>query len=166
MPSGIYMILNLQNGNRYIGSAVNLDSRLATHRRQLTMKTHPNRYLQSAWDKYGAEAFSFTPVEAVRDLKNLIAREQFWIDAEKPGYNLAPIAGSCLGVKHSDEANECKSITKSAQTSQRIGHRPALLTYPQRLFRAYQDDPNDDQTRIRFERAFAKWEQFKFENGE
>ena len=34
----------------------------------------------------------------------LIEREQFWIDWLKPKYNLAPKAGSNLGVKYSDEA--------------------------------------------------------------
>ncbi len=59
--------------------------------------------MQNAWRKYGERAFAFSVLEFVEDATLLIAREQFYIDTLKPEYNCAPIAGSCLGAKRTDE---------------------------------------------------------------
>ncbi len=102
MASGIYKIENTRNGRCYIGSAVHLVNRWATHRRALRKGEHRNRYLQRAWDKYGEDAFGFEVLEAVADQAHLVAREQAHIDewaAKGKLYNLAPNAGSNLGTK-------------------------------------------------------------------
>lgn len=102
MKSAIYMIFNVVNEKFYIGSAVNLDKRLASHLWHLTNNSHYNRYLQRAWDKYGFDNFQFYRLELC-DKEKLIEREQHYIDLLKPKYNLSPTAGSCLGVKHTEE---------------------------------------------------------------
>lgn len=102
-PSGIYKITNTVNGKCYIGSAVNFHSRKSGHRRSLIKGTHHSAYLQSAWNKYGEQAFVFELVELVHEKDGLIAAEQRWMDADLPAYNICRAAGSPLGVKHTQE---------------------------------------------------------------
>lgn len=113
--SGIYAITNIQNGKRYIGSAVNINSRLRTHRSLLNRGIHCNIKLQRAWNKYSSECFSFTVVEYVENKNDLIAREQFWIDkidaSSKENYNVLANAVSTLGYKHTEESNKKRSAS-------------------------------------------------------
>lgn len=59
---GIYSIKNTANGKLYIGQAKNISSRWKTHIWKLNTNRHHNRYLQSAWNKYGADSFVFSVV--------------------------------------------------------------------------------------------------------
>lgn len=120
MKSGIYSITCLANGKRYIGSAANLRARWNCHLNQLRRHCHGNRHLQGTFDKHGEAAFFFEVVEHVSDLRNLVSREQFFIDhyqSANPvfGLNLAPRAGSQLGVKFSEEC-------KRRMSEKRMGH--------------------------------------------
>lgn len=112
MKSGIYCIKNTVTGKVYIGSAVNLRKRKNEHFSTLAAGTHANRYLQSAYDKYGLAAFEFTVLELVPDSAALTAAEQRFMDEHGAfglGYNLRPIAASMLGFKHSDAAKAAVS---------------------------------------------------------
>jgi len=57
---GIYAIVNKLNGVVYIGQAINIRKRWASHNHYLARGNHRNCYLQRAWDKYGSENFEFT----------------------------------------------------------------------------------------------------------
>jgi group I intron endonuclease len=111
--SGVYAITNTVNGNQYIGSAVELQNRWQTHRQSLRKGTHHSVYLQRAWSKYGEDCFTFSVLEYCEKGK-LIQREQFYFDNLSPKYNTAKIAGNTLGVKHTDDAKQKMSKTKSA----------------------------------------------------
>jgi len=103
--SGIYQILNLHNGKRYIGSAVNPPNRKRQHFQSLARGDHHSVSLQRAWNKYGADKFKF--IQLIFCAKeNLITYEQDFIDGYKPEYNISPKAGSQLGFKMSDEARK------------------------------------------------------------
>jgi group I intron endonuclease len=103
---GIYAIESINNGRRYVGSAVSIRRRWAEHRRDLALGRHKNSKLQRAWNKYGPENFKFVILEPVLESADLIEREQHWIDRLEvvgTGFNILPTAGSCLGRRHSDE---------------------------------------------------------------
>jgi len=106
--SGVYCILNTINGKRYIGSAARcFKGRLADHKLRLKSKTHANRYLQNAWNKYGEKAFQFMVITGCCP-SLCIEIEQQYIDLynssnSKFGYNICPRAGSRLGTKLSPE---------------------------------------------------------------
>lgn len=108
MNSGIYVILNLENGKHYVGSAVNFDDRWSVHRHHLKKGTHHNPKLQCAWNKYGEDSFRFDRIEVVSN-EELIQREQFWIDATTPFYNICRVAGSRLGAKLTEEQRRANS---------------------------------------------------------
>lgn len=107
MQSGVYVIVHVESGKLYVGSAVNLRKRLGEHRRILRLGRHDSKRLQAAWNKYGESAFAFAVLQ-YRPVNQLLPTEQRWIDefdATGPrGYNTCPVAGNCLGVKKSPEA--------------------------------------------------------------
>lgn len=144
--SGIYIIRNLLDRKVYIGSAaVSLNKRRTHHLCTLRKGTHCNSHLQSAWNKYGEDAFEFTVVETC-DKSRCIAREQYWIDyydATNPalGYNICPVAGGPTGRPCSEEtrakigaansiANKGKGHPQSEETKAKIsvGHLGKTLS--------------------------------------
>lgn len=105
--SGVYRIVNTVSGKVYVGSAAHsLAYRCKSHRGCLNQDRHPNRHLQSSWNKHGSEAFEFQILEKC-DSKICIEREQFWIDWHLEGdfqlFNICLVAGSQLGTKRSEE---------------------------------------------------------------
>ena len=103
--SGIYEILNLVNGKRYIGSAVRFARRWAVHRCRLRRGAHDNKHLQAAWNKYGEAAFVFKPL-LICAAKDLIDYEQRCLDGYRPEYNKDLVAGSRMGSTVSAETRE------------------------------------------------------------
>jgi group I intron endonuclease len=100
----IYIITCRENGKMYIGSSKRPKRRLWEHKHFLTKCTHCNIMLSRAWEKYGADAFSFDILEVVEDTSSLLAREQFWIDHYRSwdpefGFNACPVAGTREGTK-------------------------------------------------------------------
>ena len=121
MKSGIYEILNTINGKRYVGSSVDLEKRRAYHRQALRKQTHCNPYLQNAWNKCGEKAFKFKTFFYCGK-ESLIELEQMAMDELKPEYNIARVAGSCLGVRRSDETKaKMSAIMRGNQHS--LGHK-------------------------------------------
>jgi len=91
MTSGIYVVLNTVNGKVYVGSSINVHSRLADHRISLARGRHTNPHLQSAWNRYGPSVFSFDVLEECSE-RMLLEREQHHIALynsmdQKYGYN-------------------------------------------------------------------------------
>lgn len=99
--AGIYIIVHAESGRGYVGSSVDVPSRLRAHRNLLRHGRHHNSHLQRAWNKYGASAFSFEQLEAVSEPRDLGDREQARLDALRPNvYNVGRFTGSpLLGVK-------------------------------------------------------------------
>lgn len=107
MPqSGIYVIENSITGDVYVGSTCTFQKRIRRHFRELRQGTHHSTYLQRAFDKYGESAFTAHLAEEVPEKSHLIAREQLWIEALKPAYNMNPLATNSLGMKVSEETKQ------------------------------------------------------------
>ena len=114
--SGIYVITNLLNAKKYIGSAVNLKRRKEEHFSSLRNHSHFNRHLQSAWNKYEGENFRFRPL-LYSNKENLLFYEQRAIDVYGMAnlYNISSIAGSILGVKFTEEVKRKLSESHKGQ---------------------------------------------------
>jgi group I intron endonuclease len=122
--SGIYEIINVVNGHRYIGSAINLRHRWKHHKGDLRNNIHHSWILQRAWNKYGGSSFIFKPI-LYCDPEMILIYEQLFIDGLQPEYNIEKIAGSHLGCKRSDETKRKMSIAQkghyvSEMTRQRL----------------------------------------------
>ncbi len=111
--SGIYVILNTKNGHIYIGQTQDFRQRWRKHLSMLRRGCHDNRHLQSAWNKYGEQAFKFKKLEYC-PVGQLNEREQHYLDvymAKNMCYNLAIDALSpSRGRKMSDEQRQRLSI--------------------------------------------------------
>jgi group I intron endonuclease len=97
--SGIYKITNTAHGKFYVGSSVQIESRIFKHLCQLRKGKHNNGHLQSAYSLDGEDAFDFMLLEEC-DRADLLTREQHYMDALKPEYNICRVAGNTLGVLH------------------------------------------------------------------
>jgi group I intron endonuclease len=130
--SGVYQITNKADGKKYVGSSSDIDRRRDRHFSRAKSGTHENKKLQNAFNEHGQDSFIFSVLEYC-DESLLIQREQFYIDALRPEYNLSPTAGctkgvklsqatknklsaSHMGKKHTQEAREKMSIARMGNT--------------------------------------------------
>jgi group I intron endonuclease len=103
--SGIYRWVNRINNKCYIGSSVNLHSRLLNYynknylNKKLLIR---NSHIYRALLLYDYDNFNLEILEYC-DRNSVIEREQYYIDLLKPEYNILTKAGSSLGFKHSTE---------------------------------------------------------------
>ena len=130
MQTGIYAITHTASGRCYVGSALDFRKRWRVHRHHLRKAKHHSVYLQRAWDRYGEEAFSFRVLLVCAE-KNLSDYEQRCIDGlmschRDHGFNMAPVAGSMRGFKHSEES---RAKNRAAQIGKRLSpeHLAALV---------------------------------------
>lgn len=120
MNSGVYVIRNIVNGHRYIGSTKNLVKRWRQHQSDLNRKVHFNSYLQNAWNKYTKKSFVYEVIEQCSpDI--ILDREEYWIKElhshkSECGYNFCRIPrASRLGCKASSETIKKMSAALSGK---------------------------------------------------
>lgn len=107
--AGIYAIYCTENKYIYIGQSANLKHRWSLHYSSLKRNIHANIHLQRSWNKYGDQSFLVSAIEIVivPTVELLTELENKWMNvmrnANVPLFNLAPIAGSTLGIKQSEE---------------------------------------------------------------
>lgn len=103
--SGIYSIVNKTNNKFYIGSAVDIRERIYIHFGKLRKNQHHSSYLQSAYNKYGESNFD-VKILSTCPKEYLIKLEQWFIDTQKPNYNICKVAGSLLGITKSESSKQ------------------------------------------------------------
>lgn len=116
MSSGVYVIRNLVNGRMYIGSSIDVHSRIVdSHFPTLMAGIHHNPSLQNAWNKYGSRSFSFEVI-CYCPPESRLAIEQEYLDRFwSLLYNLNPTAGSSLGRSRSYESR--RKMSESRRSS-------------------------------------------------
>jgi group I intron endonuclease len=102
----IYCIENLINHKLYIGSTNYFNKRKQLHLKRLNSNIHHSKILQNSWNKYGENNFIFKILEEVKDKKELLKREQWYIDNYNCEFNVCKVAGSSLGVKRSEKTKQ------------------------------------------------------------
>jgi hypothetical protein len=109
--AGIYQWKHNESGQIYIGSAVDLSKRLSRYYSSLELKRVDN-YISRAIILYSHSAFSITILEYI-DISNkskdegkalALEREQHYLDALQPEYNILKKAGNSHGYKHTPES--------------------------------------------------------------
>lgn len=98
---GIYQIRNATNGKVYIGSSIDIRRRWRSHRSELNNGRHSNTYLQNSWNKFGERNFVFEILENVNREKDLLVREQWYLDNNvrwRYDYNISKRAGKPRGM--------------------------------------------------------------------
>lgn len=123
--SGVYRIRNVNDGTVYVGSAVNLRIRWFHHRKLLRKRTHHCAHLQRAWLKHGESVFLFEVVELC-SIEHLLRAEQVLLDqAGGHRYNMAPVAYSQQGRRHTQETKDRISAAMKRREFT-ASHRAAL----------------------------------------
>lgn len=113
--SGVYALICMVTSKVYIGSSVKLGPRLLDYMQPAYLFSRPNSPLIKALVKYGNINFCFIILE-ICEPKEVLKREQYWIDLICPEYNLSPIAGSTLGVTVSVETRAKLRLTQLGKT--------------------------------------------------
>lgn len=129
---GVYKITCLVNNKVYIGSSINLYSRLNSHKSKLN-KNKGNINLQKDFNKYKINNFTFTTLETNKSINKyeIYKKEEYYINKYKSnkiefGYNISnvsengnnifsvetkiKISQSRIGTKMSDSTKERISI--------------------------------------------------------
>jgi group I intron endonuclease len=100
-PAGIFQIKNIANGKVLLGSSLNLEGPLNSHKFMLEIGSHDNKELQKDWVEFGPDKFVFEILEEVKVVDNpnfnlsdeLTLLEQIWLEKLQPfgerGYNLS-----------------------------------------------------------------------------
>ncbi|HEY6952434.1 MAG TPA: GIY-YIG nuclease family protein [Bacteroidota bacterium] len=100
-PAGVFQVKNNANGKVLLGSSLNLEGPLNSHKFMLSIGSHKNSALQSDWNKFGPDKFTFEILEVVKvkddpnfNLEDeLTLLEEIWIEKLQPfgerGYNSA-----------------------------------------------------------------------------
>lgn len=112
--SGVYRLNNLTNGKTYVGSSVNITSRLYKYYSLACLVAGNSMLINRALLKYGYSGFSFEILEYCGKNETLVPpppgeprggnRENYYLELLKPDYNIASDAlAPMLGRKHSAE---------------------------------------------------------------
>src|SRR3990172_6919673 len=91
-PMGVYIVKNNVNGKALVGSSPNVPGKINSMKFQLEAGTHKSRDLQSDWNTYGEQSFSFEILDLLEqgdkspdDLKDdLEALEELWLEKLQP----------------------------------------------------------------------------------
>lgn len=97
----VYRWVNKVNNKTYVGSSVDFTTRLYKYYslKHLMKNKTP---IHNALVKYGYSNFSLEILE-YSNIKDVIEREQYYLNILKPEYNILQNAGSSLGFKHSEK---------------------------------------------------------------
>lgn len=104
--SGIYKLVNRNDGKIYVGQSVDLEKRKRTHFWLLRENKHFNPRLQRAWNR--GDKFDFEIIEKCQ-VPELNDKEIYWIkvlEAMSKGYNLCEGGESTVGYHFTDEQKE------------------------------------------------------------
>jgi hypothetical protein len=100
IPAGIFQVKNNMNGKVLLGSSLNLEGPLNSHKFMLKIGRHRNETLQKEWNEYGQDKFIFEILEIVKVKEDpnfnlsdeLTLLEQIWLEKLQPfgerGYNI------------------------------------------------------------------------------
>jgi group I intron endonuclease len=112
MKTGIYQIKSIITNRVYIGSAVNIKTSWSRHRSDLLKKVHHSQFLQRHYDKYSLDDLEFSIIEEC-EKEFLLIKEQYYLDTLSCDFNIAKVAGSCIGItKSQDFKDKLSTLTK------------------------------------------------------
>ena len=65
-PAGVFRIVHIATGKSLVGTSPDVPAMLNRYRFQLDHGSHPDKDLQSDWQAFGAEAFSFETLDLLK----------------------------------------------------------------------------------------------------
>jgi group I intron endonuclease len=141
--SGIYMILNKQTLDYYIGSASTnkINSRFTNH----LIYYNGSKIIKNSVKKYGLYNFVFIVLELFPEIvnqennKKLLDLEDFYIKSLLPDYNILTEAGNSFGYKHTEATRIKMKTIYSEKRRQKIGSLNRGRTFSIETIQAMRD---------------------------
>lgn len=100
----LYQIVHLESGFKYVGQTSRpAIKRWREHLYPLRKNKHHNRYLQSAWNKYGEQSFKF---EIIKEYNTLEELNQAEIELIRSGNNMFNLTDGGNGYQHLDKSKK------------------------------------------------------------
>jgi group I intron endonuclease len=168
---GIYIIINLVNGNMYVGSAIvnRMGNRFYKH----LFGGNGSSLVWAAVQKYGLHNFAFVVIESVptidtvEDNSQLLAREDHYISTLRPKYNIAQQAGNTFGVLHTEATKAAMRANYSSERREMIGalnrgQKLSASTVEAIRQAALNREPMSDETRAKVSANSAKAQLYSF----
>ncbi|RYE15219.1 MAG: hypothetical protein EOP34_04070 [Rickettsiales bacterium] len=108
--SGVYLLINKVNGHCYVGSSINLASRMKNYLNNTFLKARQNANMPivKALLKYDQSNFTLKILEYVKP-EFLATKETYYITTMMPYYNVLKQGYSSLGYKHTEETKKLLS---------------------------------------------------------
>jgi group I intron endonuclease len=172
--NGVYAIVNIKNGNFYIGSAADAQrgfwGRFKGHRRDFKNglenggkningnRSKQNQRFQNAYNFHGKEAFEIW-ILIICEPKDCITWEQYFFDVYQPEYNACPIAGNTLGCPRSQEFRD--GVSKRLEQPFSLYHRTLGLIEGINLTKYCRDTKEVDQRGLQ---AVASGKKIKYKD--
>ena len=180
---GIYCIKNKISGKVYIGSSNNIERRFRRHRTELNTKTHSNKYLERAYEKYGKDNFEFIILEEC-NLQELVQREILYI---KKYDSLNTLKGYNLSVPRKHPTITSNSNYRSILSEAKKGKMPSnyqemrkirwvkIKVYENDIFKGIYNSFNEAEREFNISKGYIfsyfknpsqnrrKYKEFKFE---
>lgn len=158
--SGIYGIVNLNDGRVYVGQAEHLWLRCEQHFRALRRGDHRNIRLQRAYHRDGEPLFKFFIIEFC-DLAVIDKRETYWIAFHEKRYNVCLEGSSRRGVKASDESKAKMSAARKGKVPHQLMtadvRKRAAATYKERWHEIHPEKQSEETIAKRSASLKAKW---------
>mgnify|MGYP001605325358 FL=1 len=127
--SGIYVIENILNHKKYIGSSINIKRRFQYHKSMLRRNEHDNNHLRSAWNRYGEDNFEFyILLKCDKDMLLMWEKEAFRLFKcceREFGYNLQEDPTT---TKPNDETRKKLSLASSGERNPNFGKTHSVTT--------------------------------------
>lgn len=141
--SGIYMILNKETLNYYIGSASTgkINSRFTNH----LIYFNGSKVIKNSVKKYGLHNFMFIVLELFPEVvnqennKKLLDLEDFYLKSLLPDYNILTEAGNSFGYKHTEVTRIKMKSNYSEERRQQIGYLNKGKTFSAGTIQAMRD---------------------------
>lgn len=132
--SGIYVLVNIKNNKKYLGSAVLFKRRILEHFKKLEAGKHNNPHLQSAYNIDGKNNFKMIILELCDKEKTLEIEQKYLDEAIKNWknyYNISKIANGydgMKGYKHSSQTKQKLSKMRQGKNNTFYGKRHSSET--------------------------------------
>lgn len=136
--SGIYIITNINNGKRYIGSSKDLYNRLHEHLHNLKFGKAHNKHFQSSWNKHGENSFLYGILELC-EADNRFIREQFYLTNIKPEYNFSKNVIANTGTSPSQEVKKqiSETLKKKYSSGEIKAYKQEHAWIPSNIYNIY-----------------------------
>jgi group I intron endonuclease len=122
--SGVYKIVNLTNGDFYVGSSIDMHERWSGHKRAVRIGRTKCPHLYSAMRKYGINNFAFQPL-IICEESDIKFYEQRLLDTVvglEECYNVSLTADAPMrGRTHSLEARKKLSVSRIGKANPMLG---------------------------------------------